>query len=78
MGKTSMFGGQVNSATLPSQPSGSRLKFNSKVEDVTADSCFSVKGSSICQSPSPTNKNERFTGAANTEPFSLGFLERMA
>ena len=53
MAKTSMFGGYLNSAQLPTSPKGARLQYqvpgaSGFHEDAAADSCFSVKGSSIC------------------------------
>ena len=64
MAKTSMFGGHLNSAELPISPTGTRLiyidpKMNNENADPSAAlSCFSVKGSSICRSPSPSNKGD--------------------
>ena len=75
MAKTSKFGGLINSAELPVAPLGKRLVMASAIDDATADSCFSVKGSSMCLSPSPDHKQEM---TENREKFSLGFLERMA
>ena len=62
MGKTSMFGG-LNSALLPARPEGARLACvppdNNAIDP--AGSTFSNKGSSVCQSPSPTNKADRLS-----------------
>lgn len=67
MAKTSMFGGHIindiNSAELPISPKGFRLQIPSTAQqdrdEQRAVSNYSVKGSSICQSPSPTAKVDR-------------------
>ena len=85
MAKTSMFGGHVGSAELPISPTGSRLQYKSPKNNENADptaalSCYTVKGSSVFRSPSPSNKD----AADGTSPIGGGgshgmsFLERMA
>ena len=63
MGKTSMFGGHINSALLPDRPQGTRLAYvppeNNAIDP--AVSTFSNKGSSVCESPSPTVKADRLS-----------------
>lgn len=80
MAKTSMFGGALNSAELPKSPAGSRL-CPPKNDDAAAESCFSVKGSSVCPSPSPTHKADRLGGGHMNGDFGISgisFLDRMA
>ena len=87
MAKTSMFGGHINSAELPSSPAGTRLQFKSPKRKENADplSCISVKGSSVYHSPSPSNKEGgeqslngvSVNGGGSGTP-GMSFLERMA
>ena len=75
MGKTSNFGGHLQSAGLSVSHTGQRLSYQNtdlkqpqqysaanNVDDDPVNSCQSVKGSTICPSPSPTRKtDERFS-----------------
>ena len=87
MAKTSMFGGHINSAELPTSPAGSRLQYKSPNNNENADpsaalSCYSVKGSSVYRSPSPSNKDtDQQQLTSIQDKFSangMSFLERMA
>ena len=69
MAKTSMFGGHLANNAETSQsidhPRQSTNYMNSNNHnnshhlDTRVESCFSVAGSSVCPSPSPTNKATR-------------------
>ena len=84
MAKTSMFGGHVGSAELPVSPSGTRLQYKSPKNNENADptaalSCYTVNGSSVYRSPSPSNKDAdgiSANGGGGTP--GMSFLERMA
>ena len=68
MGKTSMFGGHINSALLPDRPQGARLA-HKPPENIKVDpaiSTFSNKGSSVCESPSPGIKADRLSNLQDT------------
>ena len=84
MAKTSMFGGHLPSAELPTSPTGTRLlygkdqKNNENADPSAAVSCFSVKGSSTCQSPSPSNKADTQDKFSAGPPGAMSFHERMA
>lgn len=88
MAKTSMFGGaHLCSAELPTSPTGTRLQYKSPPNNENADPsaaifCLSAKSSTICRSPSASNKGDQLSTTQDKcnsgAGLAMSFLERMA